>query len=179
MESLSIGGRSGRDSYEVNRQKEDDDWNFQHELEHLWWKYACFSYVFSWWTSVLGSVLLPAALCAYTHLRQVSTIWCLLNRWVFLPPYFELASHPRPAWRGLTLVLLKIIIKHLHFSDAGIFTRVQWAKKQMQNAWPALGHFHVPGTVNCSAQTSRQLSTRWVYPRPCDQGFWWWAYHRD
>lgn len=49
-------------------------------------------------------------------------------------------------------------------------------KKKMQNAWPALGHFHVPGTVNCSAQSSRQLSTRWVYPRPCDHGFWWWAY---
>jgi len=30
MESLSIGGgKSGRDSYEVNHQKEDDNWNFQ------------------------------------------------------------------------------------------------------------------------------------------------------
>ena len=142
MESLSIGGgKSGRDSYEVNHQKEDDNWNFQQLSWSIFDENMHVFPMFSWWTSVLGSVLLPASLCAYTHLRQVSTKWCLLNRWVFLPPYFELASHPRPAWRGLTLILLKIIIKHLHFSDAGIFTRVQSAKKKDAKRMAGFGPF--------------------------------------
>ncbi len=77
-----------------------------------------------------------------------------------LSPYFELASQPRP-WTGHTHPWFS---QDHHKTSAFFKCRCTSQRfnrqKKMQNAWPALGHFHVQnGTVNCLAQSSRQ-STR-------------------
>ena len=109
---------------------------------------------------------------SYTHLRQVSTKWFLLNRWVFL----FLQSIPTPVTILWTCFPPKASMARAHpcFTQDHHKASAFFRCRNLHKGSTALGHLHVPGTVNCSAQSSRQLSTRWVYPRPCDQGIWRW-----